>query len=458
MKANKSIKVIDHKSKKVSANVKNLLPNRIVETYPDFVTFLEYYYKWMESEDAPLYDSNLLLDYFFIDSTKDKFLPYFIDEYMVNFPNAINENTNIRLLLKNISDFYSSKGTEDSIKFLFKILFNEDNVIIFYPSDYILRASDGRWQSYAKIKVQYPSNPSDLVRRKVYGKLSGASGVVSDYYKENDDLVIILVSVNGIFISDEIVETRDSLIKISTITLPIVYKVEIINAGNGYLPNEYIYLSYGITLVVKEVDNNGSILKVELTTLGNQVYSDFIYLNANNKNSDLKIRVGGMFSYGNYNGHYGKLSDECVLQNGLEYQEFSYTIKSETVFQEYYDYLIQTVHPTGIRVNSIIELTEDIKNITIDSDLFYDIYLEDKYVTLNDLEIRYPNETLEFYYDQLLNNYMYTVETVIMENEIDGSSEIIIQDPPIVINYPLLVDEFNNEFFLVTEDGNNIIY
>ncbi len=48
-------------------------------------------------------------------------------------------------LLKNIKDFFKSKGSKLGIKALFKILFNENDVDVHYPGDRMIKPSESTW-------------------------------------------------------------------------------------------------------------------------------------------------------------------------------------------------------------------------------------------------------------------------------------------------------------------------
>ena len=50
-------------------------------------------------------------------------------------------------LLKNIKDFFKSKGSKLGIKSLFKILFNENDVDVHYPGDRMIKPSESTWTS-----------------------------------------------------------------------------------------------------------------------------------------------------------------------------------------------------------------------------------------------------------------------------------------------------------------------
>lgn len=143
--------------------IANQLPDFVRSEYPVFVTFLEKYYEFLDQEGQV---NNFLLNYeknFDINRTLDSFVPKFKNQYAQNFP--VNSPIDDRRLIKFIKQFYEAKGSERAIELLFKILFNEKTEI-FYPSEQILRASDGIWVEDVTLKLAIDSNitqnPFDL--------------------------------------------------------------------------------------------------------------------------------------------------------------------------------------------------------------------------------------------------------------------------------------------------------
>ena len=67
----------------------------------------------------------------------------FESEYLHDFPEAyLNDAVDKRTLIKNISSFYQSKGTDKSVKFLFKCLVKDDpEPEVAYPRDFTLKLS-----------------------------------------------------------------------------------------------------------------------------------------------------------------------------------------------------------------------------------------------------------------------------------------------------------------------------
>ena len=83
--------------------------------------------------------SNLFL-YAFVKSFEKQYLSDFPEEYLKG-------NVDKRTLIKNISSFYQSKGTDNSIKFLFKCLVDlgGTNPEVAYPRDFTLKPSESNW-------------------------------------------------------------------------------------------------------------------------------------------------------------------------------------------------------------------------------------------------------------------------------------------------------------------------
>ena len=126
---------------KNSILVSQQVPEYVREEYPLFVNFLEAYYEFVEQQDGVNNETKNLLNQSDIDLT-DKFF----ENFYANFLPLIPENTAVdkTLILKHIKDFYRSRGTEKSIRFLMRILFDEE-VEFYYPQRDILKVSDGKW-------------------------------------------------------------------------------------------------------------------------------------------------------------------------------------------------------------------------------------------------------------------------------------------------------------------------
>ena len=76
--------------------------------------------------------NNKILDYSDIDRTSEDFLQHFQTDFLPSLD--LKQTQNKRLTIKGISDLYKEKGTAESLKFLMRILYNED-AEIRYPDN-----------------------------------------------------------------------------------------------------------------------------------------------------------------------------------------------------------------------------------------------------------------------------------------------------------------------------------
>lgn len=143
---------------KIAPSVKYTVPEFIREDYNQFITFIEKYYEYMDSDGNPI---NLLLnkDYSDIDELDDAELNKRAEELAKDFPQLLESDR--RDTLKRIKSIYESKGSERSIKAYFKLLYNEE-VEVYYPSKNILRASDGIWIQEKSLRVTPGYNNYDV--------------------------------------------------------------------------------------------------------------------------------------------------------------------------------------------------------------------------------------------------------------------------------------------------------
>jgi hypothetical protein len=169
---------------KTSTIVGTQLPDFVRNDYPIFVTFLEKYYEWLEVQgnvssgikELQLSKDIDEADEYYLDKLKNDLLPYFPQEVV----------SDKRLFLKLVTQFYKSSGTQDSIKFLFRALFNE-NIDIYYPKDDILIASDGKWVLPLALRVDTDDlNIFNIENTLIVGQTSKATAVVEKVIQSVD--------------------------------------------------------------------------------------------------------------------------------------------------------------------------------------------------------------------------------------------------------------------------------
>jgi hypothetical protein len=95
--------------------------------------------------------NNRLLDYSDIDHTTEDFLNYFQTDLAPSFDLGLTVNK--RLTIKNIKDLYQQKGTEDSLKFLMRLVYGQD-AEVRYPYNETIFASDSNYSQKRRVNVK----------------------------------------------------------------------------------------------------------------------------------------------------------------------------------------------------------------------------------------------------------------------------------------------------------------
>ena len=121
-----------------------------------------------------------LLEYRDIDTTLDTFLTFFKDEFLYQIPGNILADK--RKILKHIKQFYQARGNENSFRFLFRILFDEE-IQFYYPKVDLLRFDEARWQIDHMMRITTTGDTFNWTARLVTGTLSGATASVEAVYQ-----------------------------------------------------------------------------------------------------------------------------------------------------------------------------------------------------------------------------------------------------------------------------------
>ena len=102
------------------------------------------------------------LDTLFIKEVFDKFRRQYLPTLDIDFASI-----NPVQVIKNITDFYISKGTKLSTQYLFKILFGED-VDLYYPKDEIISPSHATWVVDTVLRAELmEGDPNNLIDSQV---------------------------------------------------------------------------------------------------------------------------------------------------------------------------------------------------------------------------------------------------------------------------------------------------
>lgn len=168
----------------ISSIVSNQLPEFIRSDYPKFVTFLEKYYEWLEQVDRVSYEVDALRDSYDVDYSDSYYIELLKKDLLPYFPTDLQADK--RLFLKLVYSLYKSKGTEDSIRFLFRALYN-DEIEIYLPKEDILRASDGKWTLPLALRIDTnDNNIFNIAKTKITGLTSKSTAIVEKVIRSVD--------------------------------------------------------------------------------------------------------------------------------------------------------------------------------------------------------------------------------------------------------------------------------
>lgn len=251
--------------------IETQIPYHIRESNPLFTKFLEYYYEFLEQskinsiiQDVLSYGNN--------DLAEEYFLKNLFEELKI-LPDEISVNR--RLIAKHIYDLYRSKGTEQGLKLLLKIVTNVD-ANLNLPYDNVLRASSGVWfqENIITVKIQSGDLPAYvdnivLIKDNIKYTLSitqyeiVSSSLIRFFYTTKipvnpsiNDNVYIIVNNNTVF-------TGQIQLSPNKIIVP--------SGGKGWqLGQIIVFPGIGKDTIAKvsKIDSNGSALRFDIIQYG----------------------------------------------------------------------------------------------------------------------------------------------------------------------------------------------
>jgi hypothetical protein len=176
--------------RKISSFISTQVPQSVSDKYGTYVDFIKAYYAWTEQPNNVTDNIFGLLNNSDIDDASELFLTHFRQQYFTNISAGVLLDT--PSFIKQIKQFYTERGSENSFKYLFRILFNED-VELYYPKTDILRVSDGTWISNKIIRTTSNTNTFAWIGHTITGAISGATATVDN---------IAQIAMNGIIVSE----------------------------------------------------------------------------------------------------------------------------------------------------------------------------------------------------------------------------------------------------------------
>jgi hypothetical protein len=177
-----------------------------------------------------------LLNYRDATKTVDKYVDFLKQELYQTLPQNIEANK--RLVARKYKDFLQNKGNEESYKFIFRTIYDE-NIEIRYPGEDILRVSDGKFEKTQIIRavIEDESTIFNYLNQTITGKDSGAIANVVNIKLINVGSIRVaemtLKLVSGVFNADERIEIVGTETT-NTAIYGMVTGFIINDAGSGY--------------------------------------------------------------------------------------------------------------------------------------------------------------------------------------------------------------------------------
>lgn len=330
---------------KISRLVSSQFPEFVQTDYSKFVSFVEAYYRFLEQDQGALEVVQNARSYNDIDKTTESFIQYFINTYASELP--VSTSADKRLLVKNIKDFYESKGSEISFKYLFNLLF-QTNVDVEYPYQYVLRASAGKWQQRNSLRIlTIEGNRDEILNRTLLYTSRGQDFSTPIIEVKNLTDILTEVFLDSNFLASEyqlgdFVEVREgnNLIFRGVID-PTPTTSFISRAGSGFKRGQIYNINFaggsGTLVKVSNVTPSGGVEEIKFISFGGG-YPDFIFtvdLDPNKTVSEIadiiSDRTQGFKSFGSILSYSNTSPSRYFLENYVD--EF-YVFSSEVSFSD----------------------------------------------------------------------------------------------------------------------------
>jgi hypothetical protein len=402
-----------NKGNRETPSVEKLIPQQLVGNSTALIEFLKEYYKFLNKSGESSNVINHIIENKDLDKAVDSYVDMVRKELSFGLPSEIVANK--INLYKHIGEFYRAKGSIESFKLLFRLLFNK-NVEISLPKEQILVASDGRWvQQNALFATIAAGNPFDLV--DTFVDIINPNGsivrVEVQRVRKHDDSGTYEISIdrffrgtisnNATFNSNGVTGTIITALSGFTIDYP----------GRNFKVGQLLDVIYGLAVGTKikvtSVDSNGGITGLEFLSFGIDYPEEF---------TSQLVPVGFDYTFGveeTTPGDPSALTYSAALNDQLKASEFltvalnPYVYDSEAYFGEIY---LEGLRIVGQPVSSSAN-TGDVNQSDLDED--------DDELTLQE---QFPNRAIVTFFNTALSKYAGAYST----NKGFLSDDIYLQD------------------------------
>lgn len=384
-----------------SSNIEGLIPRQLINDSEALIEFLKEYYRYLNQDGGPSQIINNIIANRDLDAAVDSFVALIrkeLGQAMVN--DIVADKIN---LYKHITQFYNSRGSLDSFRILFRLLFNTE-IDISLPKEKILVASDGRWVQQTSFFIEVTEGDVFALYAQIINLTNpytdGVTTVEIERIRQvNESNVYEIYIRKSVVLSQISVGDIVNYLGVTGTVISSLNDYEIIYGGSGFKVGQYVDIvdpsvDLPAKIKVTRVSNTGAITKLEFIRF-NGGYADtqqYMIVATDNivggvdliastdpdqeqidfpDRAIIKFTSSAIALYaGSYINNKGFLSDDIYLQDNFFYQPYSYQIKSGQLFTAYKNILNQTVHPAGMiafgafEINNDFDLSRQLSSIT----------------------------------------------------------------------------------------------
>ena len=246
----------------------------------------------------PVQNIQQLLELANVDSTIFKFLDNFRDAFLDGMVDNLAAGVDKRKLTKNIRDLYISKGTRKGHELFFRLLFNDD-AVISYPNEQMLRASDGTWTTKRIMRVtETAGNADELIGQTITGATSGATAIpvstigIREAFTDIVEVEIDIDTQTGTFVAGETIQgisnVSDQDVSLTILSVIADADVSATDEGQYYTVGQQVNIasagSQTATAIINTV-GSGGVTSIEIDDAGSN-YEIGDAINFNNTGTD----------------------------------------------------------------------------------------------------------------------------------------------------------------------------
>lgn len=178
--------------------------------------------------------------------TSEGVLEFFKKEFYPNIRKS--STTDLRKFIQHLKDFYRSKGSENSFRTLFRILYGQENVDFYFPKTDLLKVSDGKWSQDVVVQLIYDATYLSFNGLTITGISSGSTAFVSNVTDRKLGTIpiieLVLTNTSGSFtLGETITATTAAGTVISATITGQLTDITINDGGAGYNNDDEITIA-----------------------------------------------------------------------------------------------------------------------------------------------------------------------------------------------------------------------